>query len=806
MPHQTKWNSIPKLAAQKLFAGLSLFSFLHAVIFLSGLLLIQPQLVKAQNRVLQTDNLERLLEGTKRAKTIAEIPPQFVEAVKREYQSSKNIQSETKFEPFLANKYFLIMEQLDLRGGYKIGGTKGVRPMCEDGLCDASLNPAVWTGAWTGGASGNISDANLPIGAWTSGLLPNNNSISDTTGCTGQHSTQAHHSIVPNGFDPIVATMKTVAPNSSTGASSLRLGNRCTNFGAERVSKTFTVPTNSPGNPTASTLTFWYATVLQNPGHPLNSQPGFGAYLLDSNGVRINGVVDIDPATAGNQDFIVADANNPFFGKVSGGAVLYRDWTCVTVDLAKYSGQTLTIVFANRDCGAGAHWGYSYIDNLCVGCAGTPTGDAIFNSAKSDCAKGEICFDYTVPKTPAGTGKVNLSLDLYQNGNLVTTLASGDLTSDGTYCFKNFSNVLNSSIGGFDWKATANFTISGATIAPKEIGKIGDGFLDGMNNDCVTKSSKSCCGSGKNFVKHGDFKGAGQFFYSDYPFTTSDPFLFPGTELIGDKKLAQKACDRWNVSGHAGGNCSENGGDSFLMVNGKTTQINTKPAVVWSQEVKVDGEGDYEFCAFFKDLKQCCFNKKPQITLKGIVDGKETTQTATVSTSDKACDWQLVSTKIKVPAGASSVNLQILLDESVIGDGNDLAIDDISLTKKAPVPLGETDFNNQQTVIDASTYSNSSTPVKTPKPDCKYTWSAVELDANMNPILTSLMTWAGTTGVFNYPGFVFKTGPYYRVSYKAECDCMTPREDSWEIRRVPSQGAKRLANDGFQIRKVVRKN
>src|SRR5687767_15734321 len=50
-----------------------------------------------------------------------------------------------------------------------------VAPMCADGTCDAPLDLNVWAGAWTGGQKASISDANLPVGTWITGITPNSN-------------------------------------------------------------------------------------------------------------------------------------------------------------------------------------------------------------------------------------------------------------------------------------------------------------------------------------------------------------------------------------------------------------------------------------------------------------------------------------------------------------------------------------------------------------------------------------------------------------------------------------------------------
>lgn len=460
---------------------------LAVVMVVFGSILVYSRDVRGQERVDNEDRLERLLRGTERASTIAQIPPAFAAAVKREYEASRAIQQETGFDSYLASRYFRAMEIVDLKAG-KLSLPKKLAAMCADGKCDTSLNPIVWAGAWTGNVAGNISNSNLPIATWTPGLAPNNNSIPDLA--CGSHASQAHHSIVPNGNDPVIPSLTTVAPMPATGnVAALRLGNRCPGYGAEKVTKTFMV---APG---ATSLEFWYAMVAQDPQHGPNDQPGFGAYLIDSNGNPVSGLIDIDPTTAGKQDFIVSDRNNPFFGFDPAQQVIYRPWTCVMIDLTGFEGQTLTLVLVNRDCGQGGHWGYTYIDSLCMGCKGTPAGSATFNPGKSDCARGEICFDYTVPKLANGTtGIVNLTLELYQNGSLVNTLTSGPLPTDGTFCFTNVTGGLNPSVG-FDWRAIANFSITGGSIAPIEIGKKGEGFIEGKNNDCSPRPPEvdPCC-------------------------------------------------------------------------------------------------------------------------------------------------------------------------------------------------------------------------------------------------------------------------------------------------------------------------
>ncbi len=403
-------------------------------------------------------------------------------------------------------------------------------------------------------------------------------------------------------------------------------------------------------------------------------------------------------------------------------------------------------------------------------------------TASVDCGmEGKICIDYRVPGTPAAVGNVRITLQRYQNGVPVgAPIQVGPFNSGNQYCFP-ASQLLAGITGDFDWSAVVTYQLPGVTIQPTIIGRQGVGYVEGQNND-FKQNCKNCCGIGKNLVRNGDFNRREETFESIY---RANSELFPSQFWIGNSEDARNACRNWEINGHS--KCDDPK-DNFLMVNGRTTQIGATPAVVWSQKVPVEGGSEYEFCAFFKDLKQCCFNKQPEITMKATINGSVITQNATISTENKRCDWQLVSTKINVPAGVSSINLEILLNENVNGDGNDVAIDDISLTKKPNLPNNETQFLwSQQTYTDDSHYTVLATPTKTQKPDCKYTWTAVELDASNAPILSTRRTWTippANTGAFAFGGFpgasgtspgIFDVGKTYEFTYRAECDCSNPQ-------------------------------
>ena len=425
----------------------------------------------------------------------------------------------------------------------------------------------------------------------------------------------------------------------------------------------------------------------------------------------------------------------------------------------------------------------------------TGKGTVTFNPIESDCEKGSVCFDYTISATPGLPGTIELKLSLFQNGMYVTSLTSGNLNSDGTFCFDDVPDGLDASVGGFDWVLVANFINPGVLPYQEVLGAQGDGYLPGKNNDCKIREKKPCCGVGRNYVGDGSFSGELVPFMQYYKYTNSLNIL-PGYLGIINSDKAKKVCSNWNITGHSGANCKKGNKDRFLAINGLTNQSSSVPKPVWGQKVKVDGEGEYHFCAYFRNLKQCCFDQKPRITIQATLpNGQVFKEPATISTDpNNPCDWQLVSTTINAPAGTSMMDLKILLDESAVGDGNDFAVDDISLTKKPPVDPNALAVQQASFNVTATQYSLRLTAPALPTSDCKRSWKAVEVDSNDNPIPGTEQQWGnvnpnvfnGYGSSLNLPG-VFKSNKRYVVTYEVECDCYQKSSKSWLLSYLKSR-------------------
>ncbi|WP_295651882.1 gliding motility-associated C-terminal domain-containing protein [uncultured Mucilaginibacter sp.] len=138
------------------------------------------------------------------------------------------------------------------------------------------------------------------------------------------------------------------SPNGSSCC--VRLGNTNANKQAEQLTYTFTVPANDPDY----SLIYYYACVLQNPGHLPYQEPRFTANVFD--------VTDNQYISCGGYLF-EASSNLPGFKTSSvSNTVLYKDWSAVTVNLLGYSGKTLRLEFTTNACSLGAHFGYAYLD------------------------------------------------------------------------------------------------------------------------------------------------------------------------------------------------------------------------------------------------------------------------------------------------------------------------------------------------------------------------------------------------------------------------------------------------------------
>ncbi len=401
------------------------------------------------------------------------LPKNFDAAAKKRF--TEIAKPEVEFEQFLEFEKQEFQRRAELERAPALKYKPGLPSMtpCGNGDFDKTLDPAEWQGAF-----GDVRDAvNVhPFANFTANGIndPGHLNISDTN---------SHQTWVGAGTDPVVGIPMTA--QSSSGA--IRIGNVINGYGCELLSKTFTVTAAQ------SLIKFWYAVVLQDPGHAPADQPFFWVRVTDTaTDTVIPGAVNL----GNGLDKVVANAANPFFQVkappppvplVPGGEqVVYKDWTCAQINLSSQIGKRTTIEFVTGDCGQSGHCGYAYIDNYCGNCAGSPEGNVTFDAASSSkCGPGKLCFNYSLPHTGKLTGSVTITLSIFQNGVLMNQLISPTLTSGTSYCFAITPSTLglNPSLEGFDFVATGAFAIGNTTLAPMSVGAAPDGVVPGQNND-----------------------------------------------------------------------------------------------------------------------------------------------------------------------------------------------------------------------------------------------------------------------------------------------------------------------------------
>lgn len=223
------------------------------------------------------------------------------------------------------------------------------------------------------------------------------NNWTNWDGWTGTFSNpRQHHGIVngrhtivnAGGFDPSVGgSLLPVVPPGG-GAHAVRLGNTTGGTQGEQLRYYFTVDNNN------RIFRFRYAVVMNDPGHQAADQPRFGFRIVKTSG--INKLI-----TA--QTF-VANTSNPYFEvSPTNSAIIYRNWTCVTVDLSDYIGKHFFIEFTTKDCAQGAmdHFGLAYIDMVC-GTAEASGANPVLAMKDVWCAGETVTGDGS-----ASTGEIN---------------------------------------------------------------------------------------------------------------------------------------------------------------------------------------------------------------------------------------------------------------------------------------------------------------------------------------------------------------------------------------------------------------
>lgn len=631
-----------------------------------------------------------------------------------------------------------------------------IGPVRENPCRNGDLESGIDSNEWDGGFGSVDGVGNIMWGGFATGIFGGPINLGTS------RQTWVNYALDPNA--PIYMT----ASSSSNGA--VRIGNTATGNGAELLSKTFTVTSSQ------SLITFSYAMVLQSPmDHPAAARPSFRVRVVDvATNTEITGVVDL----GNGSNIATADNVNPFFQSNDGGRTVYRDWSCAQINLSKHVGRRVTVQFITTDCAWGAHWGYAYLDNFCGAC----DNGYNFNLEKVDCDRSTFCFKYRLPRVNNVTGSLRITMYLYQNGILKDSVVSPVLTSDSLYCFTLSPTTLASldpSLGGYDVVVRGNFAISGSSLAPIQLFTAPEGMRRGLNNDCDLIQVAPCC-PGRNLIVNGGFESGNTGFTSQYGYQgiIGAGSVTPTRYSILTDAQALAVSSTWNPS------CSAY--NRHFVANGLTGGTGWK--AVWMQAVSVTPGKTYKFCGDFKNLPQCSFDIKPVIGIlnsgTGFGGTPTTSQTINVPAGG-SCNWTRIEQTIT--ATTSTIYLSVCLRETGAGDGNDFAMDNLSLVELQPVSFMDIHFNRSPFNITSSTYNMSISAV-TPLPsDCQHFWQVEELDVNFlvvpgttvtNPLpwqplsTNTFIGYVGTSTLSGSAPGLFSNNKIYRFAYGRSCKCL----------------------------------
>ncbi|MEL7425176.1 MAG: SdrD B-like domain-containing protein [Bacteroidota bacterium] len=319
--------------------------------------------------------------------------------------------------------------------------------------------------------------------------------------------------------------------------------------------------------------------------------------------------------------------------------------------------------------------------------------------------------------------------------------------------------------------------------------------------NCLINDPDACCEEeiDELVVFHEDFE-AGTNFTNDYSLgggQTPGEFAY-----VNSTQAYALSGNTWDVVGYSvgGTNCDPN--DQFMVVNGRTRQGGEAEVYRSSTLNTQDGER-YSYCVRLKHLPQCAFDVVPDVRVEivGVVAFVPAfvisqSPNTMVNTGPGNCDYLTISgtfTAVSQPPYSANF-IRIYLDESGIGEGNDLAIDEIVVRAVPAVSTNrDISFNVDHTDAGNGQHNNTVIPTVPLDTDCKERWEVYEVDpADLTTELpgTKIIANASTIpawgpGTHDFPGYnstapdagLFQNNHFYVINRHVDCDCED--ESTW---------------------------
>lgn len=193
-----------------------------------------------------------------------------------------------------------------------------------------------------------------------------------------------------------------------------------------------------------------------------NEQPFFKAKVKNKNGITVS------------EFCVIGDPTNCIFtqapGYESGSIVLYTpNWQAGSLDITSIpNNEEFTIEFTAARCGLNGHFGYAFIDDLCLNRSnenlqGSIELDPLYKICPP--LPIDVCGSFTIPNSGGIAANVaSITLNVYDNSNNViyttTTPSILNLTTN-TFCFRlTAANLVNVTTGNYNIGVTINYSIT----------------------------------------------------------------------------------------------------------------------------------------------------------------------------------------------------------------------------------------------------------------------------------------------------------------------------------------------------------
>ncbi|HCQ16949.1 MAG TPA: hypothetical protein DIU20_11840 [Cryomorphaceae bacterium] len=301
-------------------------------------------------------------------------------------------------------------------------------------------------------------------------------------------------------------------------------------------------------------------------------------------------------------------------------------------------------------------------------------------------------------------------------------------------------------VGAMIFALSINYASAQDYEPGQELGESNEGGEGGENDPPSVPEPEECC-PGENLLGNGTFNSSLPNFFSfasfssDYTQKTSWSGIFANGSYghfmpNNSNWIHNTVCVDWNV--HDQDYCGNQFDGGYLLVNGLTNGYGYKTVFEFDMTLE---QGVYNLCADFRYLRDKCFDYwGPDLIFK--VTGSSTTQKIfNVNTTASApCDWQTEIMNFAVNNSSETVTISLIQNADRYTDGNDFAMDNITLKRIENVNSENVSFTTLTTPNGNGTYNINCTLQNPLEDPCSYLWTWCEWDGSncIGPVGSSI--------------------------------------------------------------------